>query len=118
MGGDFPTEVDCAAFGILVQVRWGTPDTCPGKQLLIGKCFQMYKLNKKIKSSCIHLMMKFIYEPCALKSRLKASAKSYEPCQPAQSAQADMGRNILLCLDFVPIRENRRGSLVVRASAS
>ena len=75
-------------------------------------------LTKPKKSSFIHLMMKFIYEPCALKSRLKTSAKSFEPCQPAQSAQADVGRNILLYLDFVPIRENRRGGLVVRASAS
>lgn len=31
------TNVDCAAFGILAQVRWATPDQCPGKTLLISK---------------------------------------------------------------------------------
>ena len=36
MGGKEPTEVDCAVFGILSQVRWQTPDRCPGKQVLTG----------------------------------------------------------------------------------
>ena len=31
--------------------------------------------------------------PCSVKKGLKAFAKSIDPCQPAQSAQADMGRN-------------------------
>ena len=35
--GDMPTELDCAAFGQLAQIRWATPDTCPGKTLMKGK---------------------------------------------------------------------------------
>ena len=32
---------------------------------------------------------------------LHVFAKSVDPCQPAQSAQADMGRNFLLSLNFL-----------------
>ena len=32
--GENVTEVDCFAFGILCQIRYQTPDDCPGKQLL------------------------------------------------------------------------------------
>ena len=35
-------------------------------------------------------------EACSVKSGLHAYAKSIDPCQPAHSAQADMGRNFLL----------------------
>ena len=35
--GDMPTELDCAAFGQLAQIRWATPDSCPGKTLMKGK---------------------------------------------------------------------------------
>lgn len=34
--GDKISEVDCAAFGVLSQVRWCTPDKCPGHRLLTG----------------------------------------------------------------------------------
>jgi len=34
--GEHISDVDCAAFGILTQVRYCTPDDCPGKQLLAG----------------------------------------------------------------------------------
>ena len=34
--GDQPAEVDCAAFGQLVQLLYHTPDSCPGKVLLKG----------------------------------------------------------------------------------
>lgn len=34
--GDQITEVDCTAFAILSQVRWCSPKTCPGHQLLTG----------------------------------------------------------------------------------
>ena len=34
--GDQPTELDCAAFGILSQIRWNCPDACPGKTLING----------------------------------------------------------------------------------
>ncbi|XP_053382138.1 failed axon connections homolog [Mercenaria mercenaria] len=34
--GDTISEVDCAAFGILSQVRWCSPAECPGYQLLTG----------------------------------------------------------------------------------
>ncbi|XP_060554968.1 failed axon connections homolog isoform X2 [Ruditapes philippinarum] len=34
--GDIISEVDCAAFGILSQIRWCTPKSCPGYQLLTG----------------------------------------------------------------------------------
>ena len=34
--GDKPTELDCAAFGQLAQIRWATPDSCPGKSLMKG----------------------------------------------------------------------------------
>ncbi|KAH3710597.1 failed axon connections homolog [Dreissena polymorpha] len=32
--GDRISDVDCAAFGVLSQVRWGTPTTCPGASML------------------------------------------------------------------------------------
>ncbi|XP_053385457.1 failed axon connections homolog [Mercenaria mercenaria] len=32
--GDKITETDCAAFGVLSQIRWCTPESCPGHQLL------------------------------------------------------------------------------------
>ena len=35
--GDQPTELDCAAFGILSQIRWNCPDACPGKTLINGR---------------------------------------------------------------------------------
>ena len=35
---------------------------------------------------------------------LNASAKGFGPCQPAQSAQTDMDRNILLLVDFQRIK--------------
>ena len=34
--GEQPTELDCAAFGQLAQIRWHTPDSCPGKTLMKG----------------------------------------------------------------------------------
>lgn len=33
------SNVDCAAFGILGQVMWGTPKECPGNALLVSKCY-------------------------------------------------------------------------------
>ena len=33
-----------------------------------------------------------------------AFAKSIDPCQPAQSAQADMGRNFSLCSNFLHVK--------------
>ena len=36
--------------------------------------------------------------PALRKMGLNAFAKSIDPCQPAQSAQADMGRNFSLSL--------------------
>ena len=35
-----------------------------------------------------------------VKRGLKAFEKSFDPCQPAQSAQADMDRNFSLSLNF------------------
>ena len=35
---------------------------------------------------------------------LNASAKSFYPGQPAQSAQADLGRNVLLKFEFLDIK--------------
>ena len=39
--GDRISTVDCAAFGILSQIRWHTPLSCKGRQLFEGKlcCF-------------------------------------------------------------------------------
>ena len=34
--GTEPCELDCAAFGQLVQYLYNTPDGCPGKQILKG----------------------------------------------------------------------------------
>ena len=39
-----------------------------------------------------------INEQCSAKRGLGAIAKSIDPCQPEQSAQADMGRNFLVIL--------------------
>ena len=35
---------------------------------------------------------------------LNVSAKSIDPCQPAQSAQADMGRNLLPIVQFLHVQ--------------
>ena len=40
--GDQPTELDCAAFGILSQIRWNCPDACPGKTLINGTLFVIF----------------------------------------------------------------------------
>ena len=37
-------------------------------------------------------------------SRINASAKSIDPCQPAQSAQADMSRNFLLLDNLLQVK--------------
>ena len=37
-------------------------------------------------------------EPCSVKMGLDSYAKSIDPCQPAQFAQADMGRNFSLSI--------------------
>lgn len=36
MLGEEPTEVDCAVFGQLSQVKWHVPDTVKAKNLLEG----------------------------------------------------------------------------------
>ena len=38
------------------------------------------------------------------KGMINAFAKSIDPCQPAQSAQAGMGRNFSLSLDFTLVK--------------
>ena len=45
--------------------------------------------------------LKNTVEPCCIKRGLNASAKSVDPCQPALSAQADMGRHFLLSVNFL-----------------
>ena len=45
-----------------------------------------------------------MYDTCYVKRELKAFAKSIDPCQPAQSAQADMGRNFSLSFFFLHIQ--------------
>lgn len=42
--GDRVSDVDCAAFGVLSQVRWCTPPACPGTQLLQGEATNMLSL--------------------------------------------------------------------------
>ena len=41
---------------------------------------------------------------CSVKWCLNAFVKSIDPYQPAQSAQADMGQNFLLSLNFLDIQ--------------
>ena len=43
----------------------------------------------------------FKAEQCSVKRGLNASAKSIDPGQPARSAQADLGRNVLPCFNFL-----------------
>ena len=43
-------------------------------------------------------------ESCCLKRSLNAFAKSIDPCQPAQSAQADMGRYFSPSLNFLHVK--------------
>ena len=43
-------------------------------------------------------------DPCSVKRDLNALAKSVDPCQPAQSAQADMGRHFSPSLNFLHIK--------------
>ena len=40
-------------------------------------------------------------KPLPVERELNASAKSVDPGRPAQSAQADLGRNFLLSVNFV-----------------
>lgn len=47
--GDQPTELDCAAFGQLSQIRWHTPDTCPGKTLMKEKLKNLMDFCDRIK---------------------------------------------------------------------
>ena len=44
--------------------------------------------------------MRAVIEPWFVKREISAFAKSIDLCQPAQSAQADMGRNFSLSVDF------------------
>ena len=41
------------------------------------------------------------YEFASKKRGVKASAKNIDACQPAQSAQADMGRHFLQSVNFL-----------------
>ena len=45
-----------------------------------------------------------INEACSVKRGLEAFAKSIDPCQPAQFAPADMGRNFSLQINFLHIK--------------
>ena len=42
-----------------------------------------------------------LFEPCSVKKGFNALMKRFNPCQLAQSAQADMGRNFSLSLDLL-----------------
>ena len=46
-----------------------------------------------------------INEPFSMKKESNASSKSIDTDQPAQSAQADLGRNFLLLVNFLHIKE-------------
>ena len=41
---------------------------------------------------------------CCVKRKLHASAKGIDPSQPAQSAQADMARNLLPLVNFIHVK--------------
>lgn len=49
--GDQPAEVDCAAFGILSQIRWHTPDSCPGSTLLKEKLTNLVEYCDRMKET-------------------------------------------------------------------
>ena len=55
--------------------------------------------------SCIN-NLSTTHEPCSVErgGGFSTSAKSIDPCQPAQFAQADMGRNLSLSLDFLRVK--------------
>ena len=65
---------------------------------------------------------------CSLKRKLSISTKIIDSYLPARTAQADMSRCFLLLVNFIHIKRllshyaklvgDRRGGLVVRASAS
>ena len=42
--------------------------------------------------------------PCFVKRKLNASVKSFNPGQPEQSGQDDLGRNVLLLVNFVHVQ--------------
>ena len=41
-----------------------------------------------------------LIEPCFVERRLNSSVNSIHLCQPAQSGQADIGRNFFLSVNF------------------
>ena len=45
-----------------------------------------------------------LFMTCSVKTGFNASAKSIDPCQPAPSAQADMGRNCSPSLHFLHVK--------------
>ena len=47
----------------------------------------------------LHSMI-YVIEPWSVQRGLKASEQSIGPCQPAQSKQADMGRNFFAIFKF------------------
>ena len=61
-----------------------------------------YLRNKKKKRS--NIILQNFNEPCSVKRGLNAFAESIDLCQPAQSAQADMGQNFSLSLNFLKPR--------------
>ena len=70
----------------------------------------MYKLYKSKINVCSVLVKRIILLNLrhAIKDgALKASAKSIDPCQPARSAQADMGRNFLKSANFLHLKAQR-----------
>ena len=50
-------------------------------------------------NSCIYK----IYEPCSVKRGLHEFVKHIDPRQPALTAQADMGQNYLVPLNFLNV---------------
>ena len=44
-----------------------------------------------------------IHESCSVERGINAFGKTIDSCQPAQSVQTDMGRNLSLSLDFLNV---------------
>ena len=49
-----------------------------------------------------------IREPQSLKTGHNAPSKSFDSCQPARTAQADMSRNFLLFLIFTHLKQRKK----------
>ena len=57
-----------------------------------------------------------INEPFSVKSGINASAKSIIPCQPVQTAQADMGLKFLQFGNFLHIKTQTMFSVTLKAN--